>query len=403
VIREISPDEMLQLLSANPAGVIVIGYRYFSHILIYLFSRQVPAVMISDGDAPKAGEWCLLDGTRGELECSGRPLRLPEEEDVIPESFEQSKVGALTGGIVKTIDSEEIVLEASISDSDGALVARECGAASIGLVRSEFLGLPRNTPPERDDYVSLAESIWEAAGTLEISWRLLDIGGEKVLPWMRATTALTDTLGIRGCRAYKLEGVRSIIRAQLQAIASMKNHDRCTFLIPYVSSLEEFLRIRLDLQKDIGSYQPTFGAMLETPSACYMAGEISSHTDLIAIGTNDLVQSFFGASRSCSEVAEYIDPYSPAIVRFLSVVASLQKERSYRICGQFPILPYVIEYFIGLGFRRFSLEPIVLPQIAQRCSRINAQNMRKICDEIKGLDKSIDVLQCLRTAMKSEK
>lgn len=400
ILRDITSAEMLDLTIRRPAGVIIVGHRYFSHIFIYLFTQAIPAVMVSRDNSLVEGDWCFLDGASGKIECSRSAIGLRSIQAEVSGIVDQLPEISLINGMVKTLDGQDVIIEASVSDAEGALRASKAGVAAIGLVRSEFLGIEGKGPPTKDGYIRAAQEIFDATDILPVSWRLLDIGGEKLFQWMRPTAAFRDSLGIRGCRAYGIPLVQSVIQAQLQALIAINAQSRCSLLIPYVSSLAEFQRVRSDLQAELGTNQFSFGAMLETPGACLQAPNIAQSADLVAIGTNDLAQAFFGASRGYSEVEEYLDPYSPALVRFLSLLSDIQGDsiKALRICGQLPLLPHVLEYFIGLGFRRFSVEPLALPRIIHRCARTDAGKMRTICDQVVTQTGSEEAFRCLITS-----
>jgi phosphoenolpyruvate-protein kinase (PTS system EI component) len=303
-------------------------------------------------------------------------------------------------GSVNTLDGVSITFEASVSDAKSALKARQSNAAAIGLVRSEFLGSVGERAPTIEEYVQAATELLQAAGELAITWRLLDIGGEKIFPWIKPSAALRDSLGGRGCRTYADPSIRPVIRSQIEALKQVDVHGQYSLVVPYVSSYDEFRRVRHDLESNLGADRFKIGAMLETPSACLAAVCISGDADFVSIGTNDLVQAFFGASRTFTETEGYIDPYAPPLLRFLANTSKQQTEKfaSYRICGQLPLLPFVFEYLVGIGFRRFSLEPLALAGVAERCSRISASKLAIASEEAANQCDSGSVIRCLSSA-----
>lgn len=403
IIRDVTQKDMLDLVRKHPAGVVVVGQRRFSHVLTYLFAQSIPAVIVDEAGTLPDGDWCYLDGAIGALECGRTRASLPSVcEGGLPALLPKKLPAA---GSVATLDGERIILEASINDAVGAGQARTLGAAAIGLVRTEFLIASAETPPTVDDYARAAQALISAAGGLGVTWRLLDLGAEKLPSWLRSTRGLRDPMGLRGCRAYRVPRVRSAVQAQTEAILAADTRPDCTLLLPYVSSFEEFRDARAAFGRARAGKQPRFGAMLETPAACLQAASFIETADVVAIGTSDLVATFFGASRNLSEVAGYLDPYAPALVRFLSLIAGLRPEstRSIRVCGQLPLLPHALEYMLGLGFRRFSLEPSALLSIADRCTRVDTGVMAAACADVATRRTSADALECLMEAADSSR
>jgi phosphoenolpyruvate-protein kinase (PTS system EI component) len=171
---------------------------------------------------------------------------------------------------------------------------------------------------------------------------------------------------MQGSRLYPYEPIHSVVRNQLTALAKLSEHYSIEVLIPFIGRRDELLRwiefVRRDLPKPV-----PIGAMAETPAAVLDLANWGGLVDFFSIGTNDLIQYYFGADRDEPTLSKMLDPYDPALFRLLQQVADSTEEYrdGIRLCGVLPRLPGVLPILVGLGFRHFSVDPIWIPYLAQ--------------------------------------
>lgn len=374
-------------LSANrPAGAIIFGYTRFSHLSIYLHSLNIPTVLITDKKNPdiQSDQIILLDGYRGAvIVAPDKNTQRAWNERQIPN---QPSYSAGQMCEARTKDGEFITVGASVSSAANAADARRLGADEIGLLRTEFLFPPGSNPLNEEFHFKALQQVCEAATPLPIKVRLFDVGGEKLFDWVPAILDSDKTLGLRGARIYQYEQFSALLQRQLEIISLLSVDYEISVLLPFISSSEEFLLLRKRVEEIIGKHKLYIGAMIETPSMCFSIQELLGIADFIALGTNDLMQCFFGADRGLKTTAQYFEPYSPALFRLLKVVADHSNTYNLplQVCGQLPLYPYITPLLLGLGFKRFSVEPYVIPTLKGLIQNLEISQLRR--DAIKAIE-----------------
>jgi len=340
-------------------GILAVGGAPLSHPMIRLLGLGVPTVIVSAAQLSglTEGVELVLDGATGRVAGSaqGAPAARASEPPV-----------PRAGSPVLTADGVEVRLNASVAGVRGAANAVAQGAAAIGLIRSEYL-LPADDIPSRaDDFESLLETLCTAAQPLALTLRLLDVAAGKLPAWRARLAGSEGPLGLRGTQLYATEPVRSVYRAQVQAVGRLAGRFALSLLLPNVSGPAEFRRWRTEIEQLLPRPVP-IGAMAETPAAALALGETLKIADFVALGCNDLMQCFFGVDRDIPEVSEFLDPCAPALFCFLRQVAEAAGEAvgEVQLCGLLPQSPGILPVLLGLGYRRFSVEPVVIPYLAR--------------------------------------
>jgi phosphoenolpyruvate-protein kinase (PTS system EI component) len=177
--------------------------------------------------------------------------------------------------------------------------------------------------------------------------------------------------------------VHGIYRAQLQAIASLAPEFEIRVLLPYVADLAELQYWQEDIRQQI-EVPLAIGAMAETPAAALQLREWLEVADFVAIGCNDLMQCLFGADRDQPELHHYLDPYAPALYRFMRQIADTAGHRldAVQLCGVLPQLPGILPLLLGLGYRVFSVEAASLPHLRATIAATHAQEAQVFAEQI---------------------
>jgi len=352
----------LSVLRGEPAGIVVVDGAPLSHAMLRLFSIGCPAVSLDaeQSAALQEGTRVLLDGSSGLIHGAG-----PDEQPCALHAPESA-------GRVETVDGTPVELRASVSNAQGAALARERRAAALGLVRSEYLEPASGTVPDEPFYRASLDALCRAAAPLPVTVRLADFGVSKRPAWLPATTA-AQPLGFQGVRWFDQEPVASVVRAQVRAMARLSGQWDLRLLLPFVTGPEECIRWRDWAEAQLPAPVP-IGAMAETPAAIFAMAELLEVTEFVAIGCNDLMQGLFEADRDLPAMRSVLNPYAPAVFRCLRIAADLAGNGLERVqvCGLLPQLPSVLPVLIGLGFRAYSVEPMLLPWLAATVSRTDA-------------------------------
>ena len=360
-------QQELPLFGPPPLGVIAAGSAPFSHPMLRLRALGVPIVLIepsSMGQLPY-GETILLDGSSGVISTElARPIAI--------------EPAALSIGIAPTTaEGAAIELCASISSAAGARDAVAKGAAAIGLVRSEYL-FPASGQQSDTAFLQAAlREACEAAQPLAITVRLLDIAADKRPPWVGNVPGLAGVLGLQGARLYDFEPVRGVLHAELDAVAALVGQFDLRVLIPYLTQLEELERWREEIHAR-QPHPPPVGAMLETPAAALAVASWMQSADFVALGCNDLMQCLFAADRDQPALRHLLDPYCPTLYRFLRQLAQEAGAGagSILVCGLLAQLPGVLPVLLGLGYRRFSVDPVMIPWLAATVRNTSLQQAK---------------------------
>ncbi|NIP73322.1 MAG: phosphoenolpyruvate-protein phosphotransferase [Gammaproteobacteria bacterium] len=338
------------------AALVVIGAAPLSHPMIRLLGLGVPVVIAGPAQARELPEGMevVLDGAGGTIsDPRGTPPAPPEPAP------------PAAGMAPRTVDGQVVELRASIADAAGAEEARRLGATGIGLVRSEYLCPPDGRQPDADFFERALAAVCGAVAPLPVTVRLPDVAADKRPPWCASLKGMEGPLALQGARLFGAEPVRSVWRAVVEAVMRLAPRYEMALLLPYVTRTDEYLRWRCEVEAVL-PVPLAVGAMAESPAAVLAALDWLKVADFVAVGCNDLMQCLFAADRDIPEVAYLLDPYAPVLFRFLRRLAESAGEEAGRLqlCGLLPQLPGVLSLLLGLGFRTFSVEPRLIPQLA---------------------------------------
>jgi phosphoenolpyruvate-protein kinase (PTS system EI component) len=365
--------KILQGVSGSPAGCVLLECAPFSHASIGLLSRGIPTVIVGTEEALQLHEGLevILDG------ASGR---------VLPLEADKTDLTTLPPPVpcnLRTLDGELIDIRASVRSVAGVHLAREQGVEAIGLVRTEFLVPDAGVMPDQAFYTEAFAAVLEAAHPLPVTFRLLDLAADKHPRW---ASELPDTgpLGLHGSRLYRHPVVQPIVEAQLQALRSLSQRFTFGLLVPNIDTVEQFEQRRASIYAALSDRSINVGVMLETASATLTVEEFLATTDRVGFGLNDLMQSLFGADRDLPAVRVYLNPYAPALYRFLRLTAELAGPgvKRVQLCGILPQLPGVLPVLLGLGYRTFSVDVAHAPYLARTVAKRSASEDRSLAEAV---------------------
>jgi phosphotransferase system enzyme I (PtsP) len=246
----------------------------------------------------------------------------------------------------------------------------------------------------------------------EVTFRTLDIGGDKMLSYYDHSKEANPFLGLRSIR-FSLKH-KEIFVQQLRAIlraAAGPAGQGVRIMFPMISSVEEFLEAKamvLDCARELGSARiahqakPLVGMMLELPSVVELIDEFAAHADFFSIGTNDLVQYTLAVDRTNDKVADLYNPHHPAVLRSLEKItaSALRHGRDISICGDMAHDPRYIPFLVGIGIRKLSLDARYIPKIQARLAALDVAQAVKHAREILKMTRVDDIERVLK-AMES--
>ncbi|MGD8908453.1 MAG: phosphoenolpyruvate-protein phosphotransferase [Chromatiales bacterium] len=371
-----------------PAAFIIVGGAPLSHAMIELVARGIPTVVIDREQAGllTPGVKVSIDGATGVIIINGGenlpPPRIPHP----PKS----------GYPIQLADGTAVWLLASVRNCEQAHQALISGASGIGLVRSEFIASDAPHPPDVSRLTEEFENLCNAAGHLTVTLRLIDIAADKPPRWLSKAPHILSPLGMQGSRLYHHEPVNLVLGAQLTALAELSDRYPIEVLIPFISRRDELLHWLEFIRNTLPDRVP-IGAMAETPGAVVDLANWGDLVDFFSVGTNDLIQYFFGADRDEPALSDMLDPYAPALYRLLQqVAADADKYRDeIRLCGVLPRLSGVLAILVGLGYRRFSVDPIWIPYLAESLYSTTIAEAKALASRVCNCKDSQEVVKTL--------
>jgi phosphotransferase system, enzyme I, PtsP len=257
----------------------------------------------------------------------------------------------------------------------------ESGAAGIGLFRTELQFMVAASFPRTSEQLSLYRSVLDIAGTRPVTFRTLDIGGDKMLPYMRAVDEENPALGWRAIRlGLDRPGLlRSQIRALLKAAAGRE----LRVMFPMIAAVEEFDQAKAMVEVELTHLrrhshplpeQVHIGAMVEVPSLLYQLDELLTRVDFLSVGSNDLFQFLYAADRSNSRVADRFDQISAPVLRVLRDIADRGRAfgKPVTLCGELASKPIGALALVALGYRSLSLTPSAIGPVKSMLLELDA-------------------------------
>jgi phosphotransferase system enzyme I (PtsP) len=340
------------------------------------------------------GQTVLVDGDNGSVMIRPtRSLMTSFEHRMALSQKRRAEYAAIRSLPSRTTDGVDVSIMVNAGLAEDANLLETTGADGIGLFRTEFQFLVSATLPGRDRQQRLYARVLEAAGDKPVTFRTVDIGGDKALPYMRDKADEAENPAM-GWRALRLSLDRStLMKAQARALLEASAGRVLRVMFPMVSEPWEYEAARKLIEDQVAWAEarkhtlPTrieYGAMLEVPSLAEMLDVLLPRVDFLSIGTNDLTQFLFAADRADPRLAERYDWLSPAILRFLRrvVQAADAHKVPVRVCGEMGGRPLEAMALIGIGVRGLSITPAAVGPIKAMVRSLDASAIRPRMEQL---------------------
>ncbi len=299
-----------------------------------------------------------------------------------------------------TADGTAIGLFANASklaDTEAAMLYKADG---IGLYRTEFGYAIRSALPTEEEQFEFLERAAQRLHPRRITFRLLDIGGDKQLSSLPLPASRNPSLAERGIRLLLKHP--DVLKRQLRAFLRVSANHPISILLPVVGGLEEVRRTRQiigEVERELAATGQAFdpkiplGAMIEIPAAALIARQLAEEVDFFSLGTNDLVQYVLAADREDETVAPYYQPLHPAVLRLVGSVADVAREtgRPLTICGDIAGDPLYTELLLGLGLRGLSVAPGEILAVKNRIRKTTLAEARAFAERALALGSATEV------------
>ncbi len=381
-----------------------------SHTAIMARSLEIPAVVgLTDiyGKA-KDGDTVIVDGNAGKVFVNPDKATLEEYERLKAEYLEyRQSLKELKDLPAETRDkSRKVELCANIGTPDDLKGVLENGAEGVGLYRTEFLYMDRDSLPTEEEQFEAYKMVAEKMAPRAIIIRTLDIGGDKKLPYLDMPEELNPFLGWRAIRMCLDRP--EILKTQLRAILRASHYGKLRIMYPMISRVEEIRRANAILEEarqELGregipyDKELQVGIMIELPSAAVIADILAEEVDFFSIGTNDLIQYTLAVDRMNEHISKLYEPLHPAVLRLIKNVidASHKAGKWTGMCGEMAGDLSATAILLGMGLDEFSMSASSIPQVKKIIRSISYDEAKEIAEKALSMESAQDVKKLLES------
>lgn len=391
--HDLTPSDTAQLNKQYVQGFVTnIGGRT-SHSAIMSRSLEIPAVVGTKTITSnvKQGDMMIVDGLTGDVIVNPTDDELKAYQQKRQSFFDdREELKKLRDEPSKTLDGQHVELAANIGTPNDLEGVKDNGAEGIGLYRTEFLYMGRDSMPTEDEQFEAYKKVLEEMKGKRVVVRTLDIGGDKELPYLNLPEEMNPFLGYRAIRLCLDQP--DIFRPQLRALLRASTYGKLNIMFPMVATVQEFrdakallLEEKANLENEGVSVSDDIelGIMVEIPSTAALADVFAKEVDFFSIGTNDLIQYTMAADRMSERVSYLYQPYNPAILRLVKqVIEASHKEGKWTgMCGEMAGDETAIPLLLGLGLDEFSMSATSILKARRQIKQLSQTEMQQLADK----------------------
>ena len=368
VADDLAPSETVQLNKDLVLSFVTVHGSVNSHTAILARTMSIPALIGTDIPPTDAidGKLGIVDGRNGCIYVDPDEDTLSKMQQLKQEEQEKKELlQTLKGRENITIDGKKIMLYANIGNSKDLAAVLQNDAGGIGLFRSEFLYLERETFPTEEEQFQIYRTVAETMAGKPVIIRTLDIGADKKCDYFEMEPEENPAMG---CRAIRICLTRpEIFKTQLRALFRASAFGNISIMYPMIISVEEVHQIKEIVaevkqeltEQGVAFGEPKQGIMIETPAAVMMSAELAKEVDFFSIGTNDLTQYTLAIDRQNPKLDAFYDPHHPAVLRMIQmVVENAHKAGIWAgICGELGADQSLTRRFLAMGVDELSMSP----------------------------------------------
>jgi phosphotransferase system enzyme I (PtsI) len=394
VALDLSPAETTQIQLAKVKAFVTDRGSHTSHTGIMARSLEIPAVLgLTDATRLiQTDDLVIVDGSAGTVIVNPNEQTLTRyrERKALLEEY-QAKVTRSSHLPAETTDGHCLTVAANIEQLEEVVSVMDHGGDGIGLYRTEFLYLNRPDLPSEQDLFDNYRDLVEIMGARQVTIRTLDIGGDKFatsVPWGEE---MNPALGLRAIR-FCLQSPE-IFKTQLRAILRAAYFGNIRIMFPMISQVEEIIQAKQMLREAAESLDKAglpfkddmeIGAMIEVPSAVFMADILAEEADFFSIGTNDLIQYSMAIDRVNKHVSQLYQPLHPAVLRMIHRVVQAAKaaEIQVSLCGEMAGDLINVPVLLGLELDAISMNPISIPGVKNLVRTISFEESKRLVQAV---------------------
>ncbi|WNN43238.1 MULTISPECIES: phosphoenolpyruvate-protein phosphotransferase PtsI [Winslowiella] len=393
VAKDLTPSETAQLNLKKVLGFITdLGGRT-SHTSIMARSLELPAI-VGTGDVTsrvKNDDYLILDGVNNKIYVNPT-AEVIEELKAVNNQYvtEKNDLAKLKDLPAITLDGHQVEVCANIGTVRDIAGAERNGAEGVGLYRTEFLFMDRDSLPSEEEQFQAYKAVAEGMGSQAVIVRTMDIGGDKDLPYMNLPKEDNPFLGWRAIRIAMDR--KEILHAQLRAILRASAFGKLRIMFPMIISVEEVrtLKAELELLKaqlrdEAKAFDESIevGIMVETPASAVIARHLAKEVDFFSIGTNDLTQYTLAVDRGNDLISHLYNPMTPSVLGLIKQVidASHAEGKWTGMCGELAGDERATLLLLGMGLDEFSMSAISIPSIKKIIRNTNFEDAKALAEQ----------------------
>lgn len=408
VTHDLTPSDTAQLDLEHCIGFITEIGGKTAHSAIMARSLEVPAIVGvgSIMNTIKENETVVIDGEKGEFFLSPTE-EIIKEYKVLREKFlsEKEELKKLKNLSATTTDGRTVMVQGNIGKPEDVDAVIDAGAEGIGLYRTEFLFMDTDHMPTEEEQYRAYKVVVEKMKGKPVTIRTMDIGGDKILPYLNLPKEMNPFLGYRAIRISLTH--QDMFKTQLRAILRASAYGQVKIMYPMVCSINEIRKsnqILEECKKELDELGKLYdrnikvGIMVETPSTAMIAYKFAKEVDFFSIGTNDLTQYFLAVDRGNEKVSSLYSAYNPAVLEAIQKVIDAGHDRgiSVSMCGEFAGDKKATEILLGMGLDSFSMSASSILGVKKKIIDSSYTEAQKYRDLILSKDTPEEVLECLR-------
>lgn len=396
IAEDLAPADVLDLPTERILALVTAEGGPTAHTAIVARSLRVPTVMGATGivEAIREGELVIVDALRGCIYID------PDEQEVNAFALAQEEYILWTDNVrrnarlpAQTQDAVSVLVQANLENVDELAQLPLCGACGVGLYRTEYAYLRSRQLPDEETLFVEYSTVARKSAPYRVVFRTLDVGADKALHSHSALNENNPALGLRGIRfCLRHQG---LFRIQLRALLRAGAYGDIALMLPMITGLEEVRAVRRiirEVSQDLRAANVPhvadvpLGAMIEVPSAVFLADALARKCDFLSIGTNDLIHYLLAIDRGNKHVGHLHAPLHPAVLRSLKMVMDSARREGIgvSVCGELVSDPYCLAVLLGMGVDAVSATPQSVPGIKHLVRSLSASHCVDVAHAVLG-------------------